>query len=193
MLAESAREVAPHHLRDRVRATVEAVPAGRRRRAGRWAALAAAVTAAAVVASGLLVADKQPAQPAAIAAAVASYQADGKTWSGPASPPPLWKLGDLRWQGSGRDTLGGLPVVAHTYQDAAGHLVVLLRADRSFPTAVGARHSIGGASWVTEVDGVVLFCADRPAPVLVVGQDRAQVLLAAARLGLDTGGQAGMP
>jgi uncharacterized OsmC-like protein len=32
---------------------------------------------------------------------------------------------------------------------------------------------------VTEVDGVVLFCADRPAPLLLVGQDRALVLLEA--------------
>jgi hypothetical protein len=46
---------------------------------------------------------------------------------------------------------------------------------------------------VTEVDGVGLFCADRPTPSLVVGQDRAQVLLAAARLGLDTRGHAGTP
>jgi hypothetical protein len=43
----------------------------------------------------------------------------------------------------------------------------------------------GGATWIAEVDGVVLFCADRPAPSLVVGQDRAEVLLAAQRLGLS--------
>jgi hypothetical protein len=183
-LAESVREVAPHHLRDRVRATVEAVPAGRRRWAVRWAPLAAAVTVAAVLAGGLLVASRQPAQPAAIAGAVAGYQAGGATWSGPAGPPPVRQLGDLRWRGSGRDTLGGLPVVAHTYQDGAGHRVVLLRADRSFPTAVGAHHPAGSDTWVIEVDGVVLFCADRPAPSLVVGEDRALVLLAADRLGL---------
>jgi hypothetical protein len=42
---------------------------------------------------------------------------------------------------------------------------------------------------------VVLFCADQPAPSLVVGRDRAQVLLAAARLGLDasTSGDEGAP
>ena len=74
--------------------------------------------------------------------------------------------------------------MAHTYQDPAGHRVVLLQADRSFPTAVGAHHPAGSDTWITEVDGVVLFCADRPAPSLVVGQDRAKVLVAAARLGL---------
>jgi hypothetical protein len=84
-------------------------------------------------------------------------------------------------------------VVAHTYQDTAGHRIVLLQADQSFPTAVGAHHPAGSATWVTEVDGVGLFCADRPTPSLVLGQDRAQVLLAAARLGLDTHGHAGTP
>ena len=93
-------------------------------------------------------------------------------------------MGDLRWRGSGRGTLGGLPVLAHIYQDPAGHRVVLLQADRSFPTAVGAHHPAGSDTWISEVEGVVLFCADRPAPSLVVGQDRAQVLVAAARLGL---------
>jgi predicted anti-sigma-YlaC factor YlaD len=183
-LVESVREVAPHHLRDRVRATVEATPAGRRRWAVGWAGLAAAVTVAAVLASGLLVADRQPTQPAAIAAAVAGYREGGTTWSGPAGQPPARQLGDLHWRGSGRGTLGGMPVVAHTYQDAAGHRVVLLQADRSFPTAIGAHHPVGSETWMTEVDGVVLFCADRPAPSLVLGQDRAKVLVAAARLGL---------
>jgi predicted anti-sigma-YlaC factor YlaD len=183
-LVESVREVTPHHLRDRIRAIVEVDPAGRRRWAVRWAGLAAAVTIAAVLAGGLLVAGRQPTQPATIAAAIASYREGGATWRGPADPPRIRQLGDLRWRGSGRGMLGGLPVVAHTYQDPAGHRVVLLQADRSFPTAVGAHHPAGSDTWITEVDGVVLFCADRPAPSLVVGQDRAQVLVAAARLGL---------
>ena len=190
-LAESAREVAPQHLRERVRATIEATPAGRRRHVGGWAALAAVIMVAAVAV--LLVARQQPAQPAPIAAAVASYQADSTGWSGPADPPRRRQLGELRWRGSGRDTLGGLPVVAHRYQDSAGHRIVLLQADQSFPTAVGAHHAAASHTWVTEVDGVVLFCADRPAPLLLVGQDRALVLLAASRLGLDIRGHASSP
>ena len=98
-LAESAREVAPQHLRDRVRATVEATPAGRPRWAVRWAPLAAAVTLIAAVA-GLLLVDRQPTQPAPIAAAVASYQTHTPAWSGPAHPPPVQQVGDLRWRGS---------------------------------------------------------------------------------------------
>ena len=163
-LAELVREVAPHDLRDRIRATVEVDPAGRRRRAVGWAGLAAAVCVAAVLVGGLLVTGRQPTQPATIAAAVASYREGGATWRGPADPPRIRQLGDLRWRGSGRGTLGGLPVLAHTYQDPAGHRVVLLQADRSFPTAVGAHHPAGSDTWISEVDGVVLFCADRPAP-----------------------------
>jgi hypothetical protein len=34
------------------------------------------------------------------------------------------------------------------------------------------------------VDGLAVFCADRPAPSLLVGADGAKVLLAADRLGL---------
>jgi hypothetical protein len=191
-LAESAREVAPQHLRDRVRATVEATPAGRPRWAVRWAPLAAAVTLIAAVA-GLLLVDRQPAQPAPIAAAVASYQTRTPAWSGPTHPPPVQQVGDLRWRGSGRGTLAGLPVVAHTYQDPAGHRIVLLQADRSFPTAVGAHHPAGSDTWVSEVDGVVLFCTDHPTPSLVLGQDRALALRAASRLGLDLPGQEGGP
>ena len=191
-LAESAREVAPQHLRDRVRATVEATPAGRPRWAVGWAPLAAAITLVVAVV-GLLLGDRQPAQPAPIAAAVASYQTRTPAWSGPAHPPPLQQVGDLRWRGSGRGTLAGLPVVAHTYQDTAGHRILLLQADRSFPTAVGAHHPTGSDTWVSEIDGVVLFCTDHPTPSLVLGQDRAIVLRAASRLGLDLRGQESGP
>jgi hypothetical protein len=62
---------------------------------------------------------------------------------------------------------------------------VLRRTDRLFPGAVGARHTQDGATWIAEIDGVVLVCAERPAPSLVVGQDRAEVLLAVQRLGLS--------
>jgi hypothetical protein len=81
--------------------------------------------------------------------------------------------------------MAGIPVVAHSYEDTEGHRVVLLRTERLFPEAAGARPMPGGATWIAEVDGVVLFCAERPAPSLVVGQDRVEVLLAARRLGLS--------
>src|ERR671910_740635 len=124
-------------------------------------------------------------QPPGIAAAVASYRTGGPAWPAAAEPPPARRLGNLTWQASGRGQVDGLPVLAHSYQDAAGRRVVLLRAERVFPEAAGARLMPGGATWIAEVDGVVLFCADQPAPSLVMGQDRAEVLLAAQRLGLS--------
>jgi hypothetical protein len=182
-LAESMRQVAPQRLRERVRVTVAATPPTRRGRR-RGVLAATMVLLAAVVAGGVLLVQR-PAQPPAIAAAVAGYRAGVPAWTGAATPPPARRLGDLTWQASGRGELAGLPVLAHSYQDAAGHRVVLLQGDRLFPEAAGARPMPNGATWIAEVDGVVLFCADRPAPSLVVGQDRAEVLLAAQRLGLS--------
>jgi Putative zinc-finger len=184
-LGESVREVAPQRLRERVRATVAATPAAHRRAARRRGVVAAAVAVVAAAASGGLLLARPPAQPPAIAAAVASFRAGAPGSASTAEAPPARQLGDLRWRGSGRGDLAGLPVAVHRYQDAAGHRVVLLRADRRFPEAAGARPMPDGATWLAELDGVVLFCADRPAPSLVVGQDRAEVLLAARRLGLS--------
>jgi Putative zinc-finger len=185
-LAESLREAAPQHLRERVRATIAAAPAPPRRRV-RMPALLGIVAALAVVglAGGLLaVRAPAPAQPPPIAAAVASYRAGLAGWGPATQPPPARQLGGLTWQEARRGALAGLPVVAHAYQDAAGHRVVLLVADNSFPQATGARHSASGATWMAQVNGVVLYCADHPAPSLVVGADQAQVLAAAQRLGL---------
>ena len=183
-LAESVRELAPQQLRERVRATVEAHPEPPRRR-GRTRAAAAlvALVLAGVLAGGVLVTRQHSAQPRVIAAAVAAYQAGGPATIGPAGSPPARQLGGLRWRSSGRGVVGGLPVVAHTYQDPAGRRVVLLVADRPFPMAAGARHDAAG-TWIAETGGVVLFCADDPAPSLLVGPDRARVLLAADALGL---------
>jgi hypothetical protein len=57
--------------------------------------------------------------------------------------------------------LGGLPVVAHLYRDTAGHRIVLLQADQSFPPRSAPTTPAGSHTWVTEVDGVVLLAASR--------------------------------
>jgi hypothetical protein len=187
VLAESLRELAPQHLRERVRAMIAAAPAPSRRRRVRLPALLGVVAAlvAVGVAGGLLAGRAHaPAQPAPITAAVASYRAGLSGWDPTSQPPPVRQLGGLTWRGATRGALAGLPVVAHAYQDAAGHRLVLLVAGHTFPQALGARHAASGATWTARVDGVVLYCADHPAPSLVVGADRAQVLVAAQRLGL---------
>ena len=189
-LAESLREVAPQPLRERVRVAVAAASrSGRRRRRRPLVAVAVAVAVAAtflaVLAGSLLVRQDDAGQPAVIAAAVASYRTgslDGSTAS-PAQPR-VRQAGDLECRGARQGRLAGRPVVAHDYRDAAGRQVTLLLADRSFPEAVGASHPPGAAIWVAEVDGVAVLCADRPSPSLLVGRDRAEVLLVASQLGL---------
>jgi Putative zinc-finger len=185
-LAESLREVAPQPLRERVRASVAAASRSERRR--RLRPLAAAAVAAAVLAmvAGSILAGQRPAgQPAVIAAAAASYRTGGLDGSASSPARPLVRqAGDLQWRGARQGRLAGLPVVAHDYRDAAGQHVTLLLADRSFPEAVGASHPPGTAIWVAEVGGVAVLCADRPSPSLLVGRDRAEVLLAASQLGL---------
>jgi hypothetical protein len=197
--AESLREAAPPQLRDRVRATVEVeVTAGKaqagsaRRGVRRWwhgaaglgvvgvaLGLAVAVTVTVLVGSG------QPArQPAAITAAVRSYQQGQAAWPPSGDIPPARQVGELVWQRSSRGEVAGLQVVAFLYQDAAGDRVLLLRGARPFPQAAGARHASGGATWLARVNGVAVFCADQPAPSLLVGADQAKVQLAAERLGL---------
>jgi anti-sigma factor RsiW len=185
-LGESLREVAPQPLRERVRASVAAASRldRRRRRRPKVAAVVAA-TVLALIAGGILAGRRPADQPAVIAAAVASYRTGGLEGSVPSpARPSVRQAGELRWRGARQGRLAGLPVVAHDYRDAAGRQLTLLLADRSFPEAVGAWHPPGAAIWVAEVNGVAVLCADRPSPSLLVGPDRAQVLLAASRLGL---------
>jgi hypothetical protein len=187
-LAEGLREVAPQHLRERIRATIAAAPPPPRRRLRvRMPALLgiSAALAAVLAAAGLLaIRAHAPAQPASITAAVAAYHVGEGAWSPTTQAPPARQLGELTWRGSGQGELAGLPVVAHTYQDPAGRSVLLLQAGRSFPQAHGASHQPTNAVWTAEVNGVALFCADHPGPSLLLGADRAEVLAAAQRLGL---------
>jgi anti-sigma factor RsiW len=184
-LAESLREVAPQRLRERVRTAVAAASRSDRRRRRRPMVAAVAATVVAVVAAAVLANQRPTDQPRVIAAAVASYRAGGLQGA-PLSGvrPPVARLGDLRWQGAERGRLAGLEVVAHHYRDSAGRRVTLLVADRSFPEAIGARHPPGVQTWTAEVDQVVLLCAERPSPSLLLGTDQEVVLAAAARLGL---------
>jgi anti-sigma factor RsiW len=186
VLGESLREIAPQSLRERVRVSVaEASRLDRRRRHRPLVAAGVAAMVLAVVAGGIVAGQRPAGQPAVIAAAVASYRTGGLDGSAPSLVrPSVRQAGELRWRGARQGHLAGVPVVAHDFRDAAGSQVTLLLADRSFPEAVGARHPPGADIWVAEVDGVAVLCADRPSPSLLVGRDRAAVLLAASRLGL---------
>ena len=180
-LAESARELAPQPLRERVRSAVSLLPAPRirwRRRLSLTALLALAMLGGAA----LTVQIARPEQPDLIRALLAHFE--GGAQVGPDVTPSLPdRLGDLRLLGTQALEVGGVGIRAHRYRDPAGHEVVVYRGARTFPVAAGAKHM--GAVWEARADGTVMFCADRPVPSLVAGDDRAEVLLAARLLGLS--------
>jgi hypothetical protein len=180
-LAESARELAPQPLRERVRGAVSLLPAPRLpwRRKLR---LASFVVLGAFVATGLAVQFGRPDQPELIQTLVGHFEEHEPP--GQAAPPELpEQLGDLRLVGAETLDVRGIRIGAHRYRDPAGHEVVIYRAPRTFPMAAGARRH--GTVWEATADGTVLFCADRPAPSLIAGDDRAEVRLAANLLGLS--------
>jgi hypothetical protein len=59
-----------------------------------------------------------------------------------------------------------------------------LQEVRPFPQARGASQHSRDTVWTAEVDGVALLSADNPAPSLLLGDDWAEVLATAQRLGL---------
>jgi hypothetical protein len=139
--------------------------------------VAAAISVATVVGVQLA----RPDQPEVIQALVGHFESQEPAGS-PVTPTLPRRLGDLELVAAERMAVDGLDIGAHRYRDAAGHEVVIYRAPRTFPMAAGARRE--GEVWEADADGTVLFCADRPAPSLVAGDDRAEVRLAADLLGL---------
>jgi hypothetical protein len=178
-LAESARELAPQDLRELVRSTVAATATPRRRVAlGLWVgALAAGVAALVVVALVL-----QPGQPREIEVLLADFRAPELDRQAAADLPE--RLGDLELGEVRRGRVGDMPVVVHDYADPAGHTVSVYQSNRTFPVAEGAEHAAIGQTWSATVDGTVMFCADRPVPSLVIGDDAREVRLASLELGL---------
>lgn len=182
-LAEAARGLAPQKLRERIRMSVEAMPAPR----GRWRRLALGASVVAVIAVGLVATldqtMEQQQQPEEIAVLLADFESGSALEARIAETLPE-QLGDLRLRHSRAGRIHGMNVTAHSYQDPAGHEVVVYQADRSFPIAEGAEHTADGETWTAEVEGAVMLCADHPVPSLVVGDDRKEVALAAGELGL---------
>jgi hypothetical protein len=183
-LAEAARDLAPQSLRERVRMSVAATTPPRRRWARGIAGMSAGVIvlilATVVVITSILSSTDQPRE---VALLVADFKSEAPV--GAAAPRVLpRRLGDLQLRESRIGRVDGMSITAHEYSDSAGHEVVVYQADQAFPVAVGASHSSSSETWTAEVDGTVMYCADRPVPSLVIGDDRKEVALAAAELGL---------
>ncbi|MGH2808120.1 MAG: anti-sigma factor family protein [Actinomycetota bacterium] len=180
-IGESARELAPQSLRELVRASVAATPVPRRGR--RWALAAAATLLTGTVAAvGITSSLTTPGQPRELRTLLSNFEGERAfTRSEPSLPK---RLGDLRLRGADVGRVGSLEVVAHRYTDAAGHVVVVYQADDEFPVAAGASHDPTEATWTATIDGMHVFCSDKPIPSLVVGDDAPEVELAAQELGL---------
>lgn len=175
-VAESARELAPQALRERVRMAVETVRPPRRRRL--WVfGTGAFLIAVAVVAVLNPLPEREPPEIEAILTAFRDQQ------TGSSEKPRLpARLGNLELVRSGRTPVDGMDAIAHTYVDPSGDEVIVFVADEHWPVAAGAERDNAGETWTAEKDGLVLICIDEPAPSLVVGDDIHDVELAAYSL-----------
>ncbi|MGH2709790.1 MAG: zf-HC2 domain-containing protein [Actinomycetota bacterium] len=180
-VAEAGRELAPQRLRDRVRGsiTIAASEPHQRRWAPRVGATGLVVTVLGVSAVLLL----SPRQPEAIARLVADFRGDARLGGQTEAALPA-VLGDLELTGASSGSVEGLDIVVHRYRDAAGHRVAVYRSDAPFPVADGADRDPVRSTWHASVDGVEVYCAEDPFHALVLGDDRREVDLAAARLQL---------
>lgn len=181
-IAEGGRELAPQPLRELVRASVAVLDPPRPKR--RWpVGLGIAVTAIfGITLIGSLLWNAVSHQPPQIAALISDFRtAPAGGYSEPFLPR---RLGDLRFQTARSVSIDGGDMIAHEYADPAGHRVIVYRSEGRFPVAGGAEHSPDGETWTARDGDVVMFCADRPAPSLLIGDDEREVKLAAAELGL---------
>jgi len=175
-VAESAREIAPQALRERVRMVVETVRPPTRRPP--WVfGVGALLLMAAVVASFALVQARDPREISAVVTAFRDQQRGT-----PERPRLPTRLGNLELVNSGRTDVGGIDAIVHTYVDPSGDEVVVFVADKEWPIAAGAEHDNAGETWTAQKDGLVMICVDEPAPSLVVGDDMHDVELAAYTL-----------
>lgn len=187
-LAESSREVTPPGLRDSIRAAVAGAAAGRpaaRPRVGRPAAAAAAAVIVALAGAAVLArpwqhpaAGRDPAPPAALAAAVASY----RTSQLPGTSVPAGQAPDLSRLGLHlvAGTVGqfdGATVTMFVYRTPSGARLAVYRSGRPFAEAAGARE-LGGAetaAWTMQSSGITVLCARGDHAVLLLGSDPALV------------------
>ncbi len=194
-LAESAREVAPADLRDRLRAVIQdesasalPLPLVRPSRPVRprttWQRPVALAAVAVTVLAGALVLRPESPGPTAVAAAVADFRAQrlpGTTM--PPAPAPDLSAVRLHASGAAAGVVGGRPVTAYAYRDDAGRDVLVYQSRDPFPRAASAVSlTSADGPWIDQVDGVTVLCARSPHALLVLGRDRTLVLAAARAL-----------
>jgi hypothetical protein len=186
--AESLREVAPARVRERVRAVpglaAPAAPVRRQRPMPLLVAVVVAVLATLVV-GVVTYGDRSRDEVAAEAIAqVAAAYRDGSTWAASATAPPVERLTGLRWVETRVTAIEDDRVLGFRYTDGAGQTVLVVQRDGTFAIPPDA-HSVRGGEWVTDVDGVTVFCTRAPESVLVVGAEPDLVASAARALAAE--------
>ena len=175
--------------RERIRATIAAAPPSRRRLRVRMPALlgmtAALVALVALVAAGGLLALRALPPP--------SPRRSPRRWpptvqaSAPGTRPPRRHppVSSATWPGAAR-VRESWPACRSSPTPTRTHRTVGAAPGgrTTLPQAHGASHQPPGTTWTAKVEGLALFCADHPAPSLLLGDDRAEVLAAAQHLGL---------
>jgi len=186
-LAERTRELAPAELRESVRASVAATGDARGRGLS-WRAPLGIAAAMALVAtfSALLVLQVRDGNPAPIAVAIQDYQ-NGKlpVMETPARGAPDLSTIGFRLTSGGSGALGGFPVDAFAYIDAAGASVFVYMSEYDFPVAAHAGAVSGGGTWRATEDGIRLLCAQRPHPMLILAHDPGVVERVASLMGIE--------
>ena len=198
-LVESARELAPPEMRERLRtlaASESAEPAAivnrrerlsRRLRQGaqahRWLLAGAAALVVAVPLGVWQVGQSTAAigQPVAISQAVSGFQEHRLPGTRlPQAPAPALAMLGLTPVGAAAGVVAGTEVTAFSYRDPAGRYVMVYLSAQPFPTAVGARrlagHNRPDGPWVATSGGITVLCARSPHALLVLSQDRQLVL-----------------
>jgi hypothetical protein len=181
--AESLRAVAPARVRERVRAVPdldagEVRPVPRRRPT--TFVLTAAVVLAALVLGVLVTRDDGDQAEDAVAEVVAAYR-DTTAWTVSTAAPPVRALAGLHWTESRVTAIGDDRVLGYRYVSGGGASVLVVQRDGSFAIPPAAQ-PVRGGEWVTEIDGVTVFCTHLPGSVLVVGAESDVVEMAAHTL-----------
>ncbi len=172
---ERTRELAPAHLRERVREAVRSaqMAVGKRRwKRTHTVATASAIAAIAAV-SVLVVVQVRPPRPDPISAAVSDFKANRLPGStAPLTPAPDLSAIRLTVMGAGDGRLEGMAVTAYAFRDATGRRLIVYTAAHAFPALQGG-HPLGGAKgpWMVHRDGTFVLRARYPHQVLVVGKD----------------------
>lgn len=175
MIAESVREMAPQSLRERIRTSVDNVPAGRPRFQARWLMQAGVAVLVVLVGMGMVgLMNRGPTpgvqQPEPVAQAIVDFQNRRVPAEEPASHEPL-DLTEIGFTvaGAGAGKVGDLVVDGYSYRDADGRRLQLYMSSSPFPEAAGARITGGpDGPWNATSQGIEMLCVEYPMSLLAL-------------------------